>query len=92
MEFRAQKPRVIHSEIKEGRLILTLDWFGIETTQSIITRTPIGYHYENVGLMRRVLSCQDEILEEIEYTDSLREMMEKLTAVNIIEENLPESQ
>ncbi|MBE0650049.1 MAG: hypothetical protein IH595_04325 [Bacteroidales bacterium] len=92
MVFRAKKPKVIHLEVIDGRLFLTLDWFGIEATQSIITKTTTGFLYENVGLMRRELSCQDEILEEIECSDSLKEMMEKLTVINVIEQNLTESQ
>lgn len=88
MMFRAKKPKVIHSEVKEGQLILTLDWFGIETTQSVITKTPTGYHYENVGLMKRELSRQEEILEEIECAESLIDMMEKLPVIEMSQNDL----
>ena len=83
MDLNSGKPKVIHSEIIDGRLKLTLDWFGLETSHSIITRTPKGFHYENVGLMRRELSCHDEIFKEIECDESVRSLIEKLPVKEI---------
>ncbi len=81
MEFKTRKPRVTHAELNNGQLILTLDWFGIETTQSVITRTTEGFVYENVGLMKRILSSPEEILKEFDAPNSLNDLMERLPLI-----------
>lgn len=78
MELSSKKPRVIHHETKNGQLIITLDWFGVEKTKAVISKTPSGYHYENIGLMKRNFSNMEEILEEFEHPQILKNILEKL--------------
>jgi len=89
MEFMSNKARVIHWAVNNGQLELTLDWFGKETSRSVISKTASGYLYENVGLMWRKCLRVDEILEELDSSTSLNKMIEDLPVMDVDEDLIP---
>lgn len=80
MNFR--EPRVLNKIVKNERLELTLDWFGMGTGKSIITKTTSGFNYEDVGYMKRSFNNLDNLMWEFELPKSLRKDIENLSVID----------
>jgi len=80
MNYR--EPKVINKMVKNGKLELTLDWFGMGTGKSIITKTPSGFNYEDVGYMKRSFNNLDNLIWEFELPKFLKKDIENLPIID----------
>ncbi len=80
MSFR--EPKVLNKMVKNGKLELTLDWFGMGTGKTIITKTSTGFNYEDVGYMKRSFNNLDNLMWEFELPKSLKKDIENLSVID----------
>lgn len=80
MNFR--EPKVLNKIVKNRKLELTLDWYGMGTGKSIITKTSTGFNYEDVGYMKRSFNNLDNMIWEFELPKTLKKDIENLPIID----------
>ena len=87
MNYR--EPKVLNKKVENGKLRLTLDWYQLGKGESIISKTPYGYNYEDVGYMKRSFTEIDTMMWEFELPQFLKIDIENLPLLNE-DKNKPE--
>jgi hypothetical protein len=82
LEIKFKEPKVLGKSIKNGKLELTLDWFQSGISQTIITKTPSGYNYEDVGFMKRNFTDLESMMWEFELPNFLKKDIENLLIID----------
>ncbi|TLP73243.1 hypothetical protein [Maribacter sp. ACAM166] len=77
-----KEPVVINKVVKNGKLKLSLNWYGMGKGTSIISKTSTGYNYEDVGFIKRNFNDIDRMIWEYELPKSLKMEIEKLPITN----------